>query len=243
MAWAANGASILGAIPVPEKTDLPTHGLDEHRASSALDQITSLELVRRAKRGEARALSMLIARYVPFLRRLAHGRIPRWARTSIDTADLVQDTLLNTVRRLHSFEPRGNGAMRAYLRQALQNRIHSVRRDSMRRPQFADLADVHRDQGPTPLELALTANDRERYEHALRELRPDDRQAVIGRVELGYSYEQLAAVLGKATPDAARVAVRRALLRLADAMNRSARPPGQDQLHQSSRIADAGQST
>jgi RNA polymerase sigma-70 factor (ECF subfamily) len=228
---------------VPDKSNFSTHAVADHLASRALDQATSLELLRRAKRGESRALNVLVARYVPFLRRLAHGRIPRWARTSIDTADLVQDTLMNTLRRLHSFEPRGNGAMRAYLRQALQNRIHSVRRDSMRRPQLDVLDDVHHDQRPTPLELAMTANDRARYESALRELRADDRQAVVGRVELGYSYEQLAAVLGKATPDAARVAVRRALLRLADAMNESGRRRAEDQLHQSSRMTDTGQST
>ena len=37
-------------------------------------------------------------------------------------------------------------------------------------------------------------------------------------MELGYSYEQLALVLKKPTPEAARLAVRRALLRLGEQM-------------------------
>ena len=38
-----------------------------------------------------------------------------------------------------------------------------------------------------------------RYERALATLREDEREAIIGRVEMGYSYEELADVLGKPT--------------------------------------------
>jgi RNA polymerase sigma-70 factor (ECF subfamily) len=181
--------------------------------------LTSLELLRRAKSGESHALDVLVGRYVPFLRRLAHGRLPRWARTAADTADLVQETLMNTFRRLDTFEPRGNGAMRAYLRQALQNRISNARRAAIRRPPSEALQDDdHRDEGPTPLELVMSVNERERYLKALNGLRTEDRDAIIGRVELGYSYEQLATALGKPSAEAARLAVRRAIVRLANAM-------------------------
>jgi len=40
----------------------------------------------------------------------------------------------------------------------------------------------------------------------------------VGRIELEYSYEQLALILRKPTPGAARMAVRRALIRLGDEM-------------------------
>jgi RNA polymerase sigma-70 factor (ECF subfamily) len=66
------------------------------------------------------------------------------------------------------------------------------------------------------LESAILEEDRRRYEAALTRLRRSDREAVIGRVDMGYSYEQLAVLLGKPTPEAARLAVRRALLRLKD---------------------------
>ena len=54
--------------------------------------------------------------------------------------------------------------------------------------------------------------------HALERLTPQDREAIIGRVEMGYSYEELAEALGKPTADAARKAARRALVRLAEEM-------------------------
>jgi DNA-directed RNA polymerase specialized sigma24 family protein len=43
---------------------------------------------------------------------------------------------------------------------------------------------------------------------------------VISRVEFDLSYAELADVLGKRSPDAARMAVVRALVRLAEEMNR-----------------------
>ena len=60
-----------------------------------------------------------------------------------------------------------------------------------------------------------------RYEAALARLRPDDREAIVARLELQYSYDELAVALGKPTANAARVAVLRAMSRLADQM----RPP------------------
>ena len=38
----------------------------------------------------------------------------------------------------------------------------------------------------------------EHYEAALQRLRPEEREAIVARVEMGYSYEELAQVLGKA---------------------------------------------
>jgi DNA-directed RNA polymerase specialized sigma24 family protein len=57
-----------------------------------------------------------------------------------------------------------------------------------------------------------------RYDSALQRLSADERQAVIARVELGLSHRELAEALGKGSPDAARMAVARALVRLAREM-------------------------
>ena len=42
---------------------------------------------------------------------------------------------------------------------------------------------------------------------------------LIARVEMGYTYEELAVSVGKPSADAARKAARRALLRLVNEMN------------------------
>jgi RNA polymerase sigma-70 factor (ECF subfamily) len=60
----------------------------------------------------------------------------------------------------------------------------------------------------------------ERYESALGRLRPEEREAIILRVELGYSYEELARLLGKPTSGAAHKATKLALVRLAEEMAR-----------------------
>ena len=70
------------------------------------------------------------------------------------------------------------------------------------------------------LEAAIGQEAVERYEAALARLRPDDREAIVARVELDCSYEEVAQALGKPTAGAARVAISRALVRLAEEMNR-----------------------
>jgi len=70
----------------------------------------------------------------------------------------------------------------------------------------------------SPLEQAIGREALEEYEAALMELRETDREAIIARVELGQSYEEMALILGKPSAEAARLAVHRAMLRLAAKM-------------------------
>ena len=176
-------------------------------------------MVERANAGDQQALDRLIARHLPPLRRWARGRLPKWARDLADTDDLVQDTLLQTFRRLDVFEVRGPGALLAYLRQALLNRVRNELRKKGRRPEAADLDGREVALGQSPLEVAIGKEAVDRYERALSALTPDEREAIIGRVEMGYSYQELAELLGKPTADAARKAAQRALVRLTRQLN------------------------
>lgn len=180
----------------------------------------TLKLLRRARAGESQALGRLFARYLPQLRRWAHRRVPLWARNAADTADYVQEAVLHTVKNLDHFEPQGEGALLAYLRQALQNRIRDQFRRAARRPAPAELADSYPDPGVMPLDAAIDRENEQRYRTALLKLRPADRSAIVARIELGFTYQQLALVLDKPTAEAARLAVRRALLRLGEEMER-----------------------
>jgi RNA polymerase sigma-70 factor (ECF subfamily) len=181
----------------------------------------SHELLRRARAGDQQALGRLFERYMPWLYRWAHGRLPVWARHSMDTADVVQETLLQTVRNLGTFEPQREGALLGYLRRSLVNRIRDLFRYASRHPVPEDLDNLEDSvlyEGASPLDQAIDEQDQRRYQDALARLSAGERDAIIGRLELGYSYEQLALILKKPTPGAARVAVRRALLRLSDEM-------------------------
>lgn len=186
---------------------------------------TTVRLLERFRAGDDGALEMLIARYRGPLKRWASGRLPAWARDGIETQDLVQETLVQTLRTIGTFEPRREGAFQAYLRQALMNRIRDEVRRVRRRRGPADGLDSNiEDRAPSPLEQAIGQQAVDRYEAALARLRPEEREAIIGRVELGYSYEELAASLNKPTADAARKAAQRALVRLVAEMKRAGTP-------------------
>jgi RNA polymerase sigma factor (sigma-70 family) len=188
--------------------------------SPALD--STLELIERLRQGDTLALDRLLARHVGPLRRWVSGRLPRWARDLADTDDLVQDTLLRTFTRMKDFEVRGEGALQAYLRQAVLNRVRDELRRKGRAPLRADADEVLELEAPgSPLEEAIGREAAERYQAALTRLRPGEREAVIGRLEMDYTYPELAEALGKPSAEAARKAARRALLRLAEEMKRS----------------------
>jgi RNA polymerase sigma-70 factor (ECF subfamily) len=183
------------------------------------DLESTTRLIARARAGDSTALDRLLARHLSPLRRWARGRLPSWARDIADTEDLVQDTLLRTLKSINDFEVRGPGALQAYLRQAVVNRIRDEVRRKGRRPEATALDGLEVEPRPSPLEQAIGRESLERYETALAALKPEEREAVIGRVEMGYSYDELAEVLGKPTAEAARKAAQRALIRLIKQMN------------------------
>jgi len=181
---------------------------------------STVALVERAKTGDREALDRLFTRFLPSLRRWASGRLPRWTRDLMDTDDLVQETVMRAVNRIDRFESRHEGALQAYLRQAIVNRIRDEIRRGKRSPAETPLDDNAADRGASPLELAIGVEALERYETALARLRPEEREAIVARIEMDGSYQEVARALGKPSPDAARMAVSRALLRLAEEMSR-----------------------
>jgi RNA polymerase sigma factor (sigma-70 family) len=178
----------------------------------------TVDLLARVQAGEHEALEALVARALPPLRRWAHGRLPPYARGAHDTCDLVQDAVSRAVGKLDTFEDRHQGALQAYLRQAVMNRIRDIIRAHRRRPEHLHLVDNVLGDDTSALDRLIGAEEMEIYEAALGRLRPIEQEAIVGRLELQYSYVELAAMLRKPSPDAARVAVTRALARLVDEM-------------------------
>ena len=179
-------------------------------------------LIERIRSGDGRALEQLCERYRPRLRRWATGRLPRSARGALDTDDIVQDALVKVLRRIREFEPRHEGALQVYMRQAILNRIRDEARKIAVRPGQSALDSQQPLPGPSPLEEAVGHELVERYEAALHRLKPEEQEAIVLRVEFEYSYLEVAEALDKPSPDAARMVVSRALVRLAAEMRAGA---------------------
>ena len=154
-------------------------------------------------------------------RRCADGRVagfppPRVAR-SIPRISFRTPSSTRCVD-LDQFDSRHEGALQAYLRQAVLNRIRDEARRFSRRPPPTELSESLQSEGASPLDIAIGREGVARYEAALQRLRPTDREAIIGRLELQHDYQELAVILGKPNANAARVAVTRALARLMEQM-------------------------
>jgi len=179
---------------------------------------STVDLLERFKGGDQDAINQLVERSLPPLKRWARGRLPQWARSLAETQDLVQNAVVRALPHLKTFEARHPGALQAYLRQAIDNHIRDEIRKVRSRPSAQPLSDDQLDEGPSPLEQAIGREGMAHYEAALNSLRPIDREAIIARIELQQSYEEIALALSKPTADAARMTVVRAIKALLEAM-------------------------
>ena len=202
--------------PPQEKVDRPP------RTSSPNEDTASL--INRAQTGDSAALERLCERYLPRLYRWATGRLPPQARRSVETSDLVQETFLKVLRQLGSYETRQPGTFPVYLRKAILNRLRDEIRRAKVKPETKALDGSELDSSPSPLERTIGREQAERYEKALRKLKEDDRAAIFLRVELELSYKHIGDALNRPSADAARMAVKRALIRLAGEMRNDNRP-------------------
>jgi RNA polymerase sigma-70 factor, ECF subfamily len=181
---------------------------------------TSFQLLLKARAGSPDATDRLCARYLPRLQRWAHGRLPRSARTSLETSDVVQEVLMHAIRHLSTFVPEHEWSFQAYLRRALVNRILDEAKKTPKRSLINPLDSSHASRDPSPLEQAIGTEAVERYEAALERLSDTDKQAIIARCEWGMSHQEMAELLGKNSAGTAQVTVHRALVRLAKEMAR-----------------------
>jgi RNA polymerase sigma-70 factor (ECF subfamily) len=186
------------------------------------DLESSISLLHRAQAGDRGALGALYDRYFPRLSRWASGRLSSRARHLQDTSDIVQEVLTQFFTRVHGFQLRHDGALMAYLRMAILNRIRDASRRVAGRPEGHAATSLHdsaiESPSPTPLETCVAADTAERYEKALGHLEEDERAAVILRVEMGYSNAEIAAALESPSVDAARMFTHRAIAKLARTM-------------------------
>src|SRR5690349_24653258 len=91
----AEGTPAPGRV-VPDKGKSPATG------EKGLAESSTAGLLAMARTGDDGARDQLAARYLPVLRRWAHGRLPARARGLVDTDDLVNETMLHALDRVRS---------------------------------------------------------------------------------------------------------------------------------------------
>jgi RNA polymerase sigma-70 factor, ECF subfamily len=169
---------------------------------------TLLLLVRQ---GDGSARDRLMARYLPLLRRWAHGRLPQRQRDIADTDDLVQVTLIRALNHLQEFESNGSGSLLAYLRQILLNEVRGELRKRQVRGEQIDIADAELFDDGESVVAHLVGHQRLRaYEAALATLGREQQELVVMRVEFGLDYAEIALEVAS-TPNAVRMRLVRAL--------------------------------
>jgi len=211
---------MMQSAPVMSKPDETVRHDEEPAETLLLSDEPTIELVVRARGGDRPAMEALLERCLPPLKRWAHGRLPAVARGNMDTGDLVQEAALHVLGRLDHFEPRHVGAMQAYLRQSVINRIRDEVRRIGRNPPPYELQDEHASDRTTPLEAAIQAEAYEQYRAALLQLSAKDREMIVARIEVQWSLPEIAHRFGMRTVDAARMAVSRAVRKLTHQLHR-----------------------
>jgi RNA polymerase sigma-70 factor (ECF subfamily) len=134
----------------------------------------------------------------------------------LETADIVQVVASKVVRQLARLDVARSAALGYYLRQAVSNEIASQWRRADRTPLETSLGESLPGDETSPLDRLIGTERLKRYEAALLRLEEPERDAIVGRFEFAYNYDDLARYLGKPSPEAARVAVHRAVKRLAE---------------------------
>jgi RNA polymerase sigma-70 factor (ECF subfamily) len=179
---------------------------------------TTAALLAQARAGDAAARERLVRRFLPALTRWAHGRLPRGARDLTDTDDLVQIALLKALDHVDGFDARRPGAFLAYLRSIVLNRVRDEARRVKRSPVREEVPGSMAHPSASPLEEAIGHETLERYERALGALPDQQREAVVLRIELGFTYPEIAEAMGSPTANAARMLVARGLVRLGEVL-------------------------
>lgn len=170
-------------------------------------------LLSRIKAGDDAAKNELAAHCYPLLLKWAHGRIPYTDVSLLETRDLVQETFIRGMKKVDQIHVKKPGAFLAYLRTIFINCVRDVARRSKGKE---NINGYHNSQ--TRFTDAINLDEFIAYEKALNQLPESDQEAVILRIEFGLSYHEIAEATDKPSADAARMQVKRALVKLADHM-------------------------
>lgn len=177
-------------------------------------------LLHKVKAGDNQARERLVKTYLPIITKWAHGRLPQYARDLSETADMVQKSLISALAKVDDFDAVREGAFLAYLRQILLNNIRmEIRRVTRKNKHGTERSDIElKDMEASVMQKAIGYEALEKYEKGLMSLKEKAREAVMLRVEFGYTFSEIALAVEMNSANAARMLVSRSLVDLAKGM-------------------------
>jgi len=188
-------------------------------------------LLTNAKKGDDDARQQLLQRHRDSLRRMIDMRLDRRIQQRVDASDIVQEVMVDANRRLTDYLADPKMPFHLWLRHMAKDRIidahrrhrvsgkRSVDREQSMTVGFnmdqssVDLAAQICDSAATPGEAATMHELHRRFEAAIEDLEPQDREVVIMRHFEQLSNQDVAAALDL-TPAAASMRYLRAIRRL-----------------------------
>ena len=193
------------------------------------ETLTTQVLIEQVQQGDQTPLNELLDRYQMRVLAAVRMRLGAKLRRKLESCDVVQDVMIDALRKVKSFDFRTEGAFLKYLNQVVANKIRDeadrwgAQRRNMDREVFLDAG---RSSGcaiplntpgdrsaPTPSKIVSLHEDLALMERAMDRLAEDQRELILGVKIEGRSYAEIAEDTG-ATEDAVRMRVRRAVLAL-----------------------------
>lgn len=185
----------------------------------------SLDLVRRAQRGDLEALDRLFARYYPRVLAIVRVRLGSALRERMESSDVLHAALIDAVRSFDRFEPRDAASMTHWLARIVENciresarRERAAARDPAWERAFAHLATSRSSLNWEPAAATESAGSevqarerRAQLEACLAELEEAHREVLLLRHYAEAPWESVAEIMGHPSPDAARMLHARAL--------------------------------
>lgn len=157
-------------------------------------------LIERLRANEELAYEELIKRF----EHPVYNLVYRLLNDPSESADVVQEVFLKVFRKVDGF--RGDCSLKTWIYRIAVHESYNQRR-WFRRHRFQETAletddeqsvsymDVLPDPGPSPYQMTVNHETRERIESALQEVKPVFRAAVILRDIEELSYEEIASIL------------------------------------------------